>query len=138
MSKYEQSFGTNWKTLDVDEAVERAYALGVSTAIGEYHSEELDAIRGEMDSAYDRSVVDLAFEEGKTEGRELDVDESGGDSRVWNELVDGEPVTIDPDELPTGGRTGLPEAVDQIDAIERPDLDSTEKVSKPDFLQRDS
>jgi len=46
-------------------------------------------------------------------------------------------VTVDPDELPTGGRSGLPDAVDQIDAIERPDIDTTDRVEKPGFLERD-
>jgi hypothetical protein len=137
MSKYEQSYGTDWQTLDVDEAVDRAYALGVAASMGEYHPDELEAIRKEVGSAYERSVVDLAFDEGKNEGKELDIDEKTAGTDAWEALVDEEPVTLDREDIPTGGRSGIPEAVDKIDAIELPDLDSTEPIDKPDFLERD-
>jgi len=137
MNKYEQSYGTDWETLDIDTAVDRAYALGVAASMGEYHPDELDAIREEAGSSYERSVVDLAFEEGKNEGKEIDVAETPEDGDAWDALVDEEPVTLDPENIPTGGRSGIPEAVDKIDAIEQPDIDSTEAVDKPDFLERD-
>ncbi|MFC7059018.1 hypothetical protein [Halovenus salina] len=63
MSKYERAYGTDWESLDEDEGMERAYALGVATSLGEPLPDELAAIREEMDTAYQRSVVDLAFEE---------------------------------------------------------------------------
>jgi hypothetical protein len=136
MSRYEHTHGTDWEALGVDEAVDRAYALGVAASLGEFHPEELEAIREEMESSYDRSVVDLAFEEGKNEGKQVDTPEDG-DKQVWNELVEEEPVTVDADDVPTGGRTGIPEAVDRIDVLERPDLDSTEPVDRPSFLERE-
>jgi len=136
MSRYERAYGTDWDELDEDEAIDRAYALGVAASLGEYHREELEAIRDEMDTAYNRSVVDLAFEEGKNEGREVEP-ERDEESAVWNELVVGETVTIDRDESPTGGRTGLPEAVDKIDALERPERDSTEALDLPKFLDKE-
>jgi len=137
MSKYEQGYGTEWEALDVDAAVDRAYALGVAASMGEYHPDELEAIRNEVGSAYERSVVDLAFEEGKTEGKEIDTDETAEETDAWDALVDDEPVTLDAEDIPTGGRSGIPEAVDKIDAIERPDLDSTDPIDKPDFLNRE-
>lgn len=137
MSRYERAYGTGWDALDKDEAIDRAYALGVAAALGEYHPEELDAIRAEMDTAYDRSVVELAFDEGKNEGRDVDVEESNGDSKVWAKLVEGETVAVDEDELPTGGRSGLPEAIDRADLLDRHDVDSTDVVDLPDFLEKD-
>jgi hypothetical protein len=138
MSRYEQSYGTDWETLDEDEAMERAYALGVAASLGEYHPEELEAIREEMDSAYQRSVIDLAFDEGKTEAREIaPPDDNNEKKSVWSELVEGESVDVDPDDVPTGGRQGLPDVVDKMDALDRPDLDSTQAVDMPDFLQQD-
>jgi hypothetical protein len=134
MSRYERVYGTDWEELDEDEAIDRAYALGVAASLGEYHREELEAIRGEMTTAYNRSVVDLAFDEGKNEGREVESEES---ETVWNELVIGEDVTIDPEELPTGGRTGLPEAVDRMDALDLPERDSTDALDLPEFLDRE-
>jgi len=136
MSKYEQTYGTDWESLTVDRAMSRAYALGVAASIGEYHQEELEAIRNEMGSAYERSVVDLAFEEGKNEGREHDHEDDNG-TQTWNELVEDDPVTIDPEGVPTGGRTGLPAAVDRIDALDRPAPDKNEAVDLPSFLEKD-
>jgi len=135
MSRYERTYGTDWQTLDVDSAVNRAYALGVAASLGERHPDELEAIRAEMGSAYERSVVDLAFEEGRTESKEVDGADSG--EQVWNELIDEEQVTVDPDDIPTGGRSGLPEAVDRIDALERPNPSDPEAVELPSFLERD-
>ena len=138
MSRYERSYGTDWDELDKDGAIERAYALGVAAALGEYHPDELEAIRGQMNSAYDQSVVDLAFEEGKNEGREIEATDADDEKRaVWSELVEGEAVTVDEDEVPTGGRDGLPEAIDKLDALDRPNLDKTEATELPDFLDKD-
>ena len=134
MNRYERVYGTDWEELDENEAIDRAYALGVAASLGEYHRDELEAIRDEMTTAYNRSVVDLAFDEGKNEGREVEAEES---ETVWNELVIGEEVTIDPDELPTGGRNGLPEAVDRMDALDLPDRDSTDALDLPEFLDRE-
>lgn len=138
MSKYERAYGTDWESLDDDEAMERAYALGVAASLGEYHPDELDAIREEMDSAYQRSVIDLAFDEGKNEAREIDPpDEEREKAGVWAQLVEGETVTVDPDDVPTGGRQGLPETLDKAELLDPPDLDSTEPVDLPDFLRKD-
>jgi hypothetical protein len=138
MSKYERVYGTDWNTLDNDEVIDRAYALGVAASLGEYHPDELDRIRREVDTSYDKSVVDLAFDEGKNEARELDVDPDGRDGDpVWAELVEGETVVVDEDEVPTGGRDGLPDALDRIDALDRPEPGHNEAVDRPDFLEKD-
>lgn len=137
MTRYEESYGTDWDELDNDDAMERAYALGVSASIGEYLPDELDAIRNEVSSSYQRSVVDLAFEEGKNEAQEVDVSGDGSEGTVWAELIKGETVNVDPDDNPTGGPNGVPDALGKVDIIEQPDLDSTDAVELPDFLQND-
>lgn len=138
MSRYERSYETDWETLDEDEGMERAYALGVAASLGEYHPEELEAIRAEMDSAYKRSVIDLAFDEGRTEAREIDPPDRENEKKsIWSELVEGETISVDPDDVSTGGRQGLPEAVDKTGALDPPDLDSTEAVDLPDLLKQD-
>lgn len=132
MNKYERAYGTDWDTLDKDAVIDRAYALGVAASLGEYHPDELDRIREEVDTSYDKSVVDLAFDEGKNEARELDVDPniSAGEP-VWAELVGGKAVTVDEEDVPTGGRDGLP------DALDRPEPGKNEAVDRPDFLEKD-
>ena len=138
MSKYERAYGTDWDTLDKDEVIDRAYALGVAASLGEYHPDELEAIRSEVDTSYDKSVVDLAFDEGKNEARELDVEpDERDDDPVWAELVEGETVTVDEDDVPTGGRDGLPDALDKIDALDKPEPGKNEAVDRPDFLEKD-
>lgn len=136
MSRYERAFDTDWESLTEDEAVDRAYALGVAASLGEYHPDELEALREEADSAYARSLVDLAFDEGKNEGKTVD-SEASGDDEVWNDLVSGETVTVKQDEIPTGGRSGLPEAMDVGDVLDLPDIDRTEAIDLPEFLERD-
>jgi hypothetical protein len=138
MSKYERAYGTDWDSLDKDEAIDRAYALGVLASIGEYHPEELERIRGEMDTAYNKSVVDLAFDEGKNEAREVDVDADRREKQaVWAALVEGETVTVDEDDVPTGGRDGLPSAIEQMAALDKPEPNKNEAVERPDFLEKD-
>lgn len=134
MTKYEEIYGKGWEQLDDDQAMERAYALGVAASLGEYHRDELDALREEMNSAYKRSVIDLAYEEGRTEAKEADAS-TDTDEAVWNELVIGEEVDIEPEESKTGGRTGLPEAIDVTEALELPDRDSTDSLELPEFLK---
>lgn len=131
MNRYEQQYGTDWETIDPEEAVERAYALGVAASLGEYDRDELDALREEMNSSYNTSMVELAFQEGKNEGKEAEAEET---EKVWSELVVGE-VAFEEDDLPTGGRTGLPEAMDITDVLDRPDRDSTDAVDLPEFLR---
>jgi hypothetical protein len=126
MARYDQGCGTDWDALTRDDAIERAYALGVSAAVlAEYHPDDRDRIRGEMDSADDESVVDLAFEEGKTEAREYRATARDDGPPAWAALVEPD---ADPGEegTPTGGQFGLTEFIDCIEAIDR-----------PDFLERD-
>jgi len=136
MSRYERAFDTDWDSLEEEEAVDRAYALGVAASLGEYHPEELEAIRGEADTAYSRSLIDLAFDQGKNESKKAEA-EADDDTDIWEELVAEEPVTFEPDDLPTGGRTGLPEAISVAEALDLQHLDRTEAIELPDFLGRE-
>ena len=135
MSHYERAFDTDWERLDADEASDRAYAIGVAERLGERNREELERIYGAVDTAYGRSMVELAYEEGRREAKE--VAEEGVDSveAVWAELVEGG-ADIDPEEPPTGGRDGLPEALDSTEMLDRATPDSTDALDRPDFLDR--
>lgn len=133
MSRYERNYD-DWSTLSPEEAIDRAYALGVAASFEEYHPGELAAIRAEMDSAYDKSVVDLAFDEGRTAALSADPD---GPEAVWDDLVEGERVTLDRPDDPTGGRDGLPEALGTADALDRVDLDGRDATELPEFLEKD-
>ncbi|GGN99600.1 MULTISPECIES: hypothetical protein [Haloarcula] len=136
MSRYEREFDADWDTLGKDEATDRAYAIGVAERLGEYNREELEAIYAEMGSAYHRSMVELAYDEGRNEAKAAA--ESGTDSAdaVWAELVEGETTFVEPDDVPTGGRDGLPKALEPTELLDRQSVDSTEAVDRPDFLER--
>lgn len=143
MSRYDRAFGRDWDDLDREAAVERAYALGVASVVGEYHRDELDRVRGTADSAYERSVVDLAFDEGRSDAKDIDPPEDEGDGddeaeTIWAELVEEEAELPLSDETDlTGGRDGLPEALDRMGALDRVDIDSRDRVDRPGFLDRD-
>jgi hypothetical protein len=135
MSNYERTYGTDWDSIDKDEAIDRAYALGVLASLGEYHREELERVRREMNTTYNKSVVDLAFDEGRNEARDVTA-EGRTQQAVWAELIEGETVTVDEERVPTGGRDGLPSAIDMMDALDRPKPDKNEAVERPEFLER--
>jgi hypothetical protein len=136
MGLYEQEYGASWTTLDRDEATERAYALGVAESLGQYDREEFEAVHDEMDTAYDKSMVELAFREGKNEGREVQPAGDADEQAVGFDRVEGETVVVDEDDVPTGGRDGITEAVDRFEGLEKPNPDEIDATDKPDFLDK--
>ncbi|MFC6974877.1 hypothetical protein ACFQL1_09595 [Halomicroarcula sp. GCM10025709] len=136
MSRYAREFDTDWDTLDKDEATEHAYAIGVAERLGEYNREELERIYAEMTSAYQKSMVELAYDEGRNEAQAVAERGDADESAVWDELVTGETTYLDEDEPPTGGRDGLPEALEPSELLDRQAVDSTDRVDRPDFLDR--
>jgi len=136
MSRYEGEFDTDWDTLDKDEATDRAYAIGVAERLGEYNRDELEAIYAEMESAYHKSMVELAYDEGRNEAKEAAEATDADRDALWADLVNGEKSYIEDDELPTGGRDGLPDALEPTELLDRQEVDSTEAVGRPDFLDR--
>jgi hypothetical protein len=136
MSRYQGEFDTGWETMGKDEATTRAYAIGVAERLGEFNREELEAIYAEMDSAYHRSMVELAYEEGRNEAKAAADGGADDADAVWAQLVEGETTVVDEDDIPTRGRDGLPEALDSGELLDRQAVDSTEAVDRPDFLER--
>ena len=136
MSRYDAEYGRDWDALDRDEATERAYALGVAEKLGEFDRDELEAVYGEMDTSYDESMVELAYREGRREATAVAERADADRAAVWAELVEGETVTLDPDDLRTGGRDGLPEALEPSEVLDRQSVDSTEVVDRPKFLEK--
>jgi len=141
MSLYEDRFDTDWDALDRDEAMERAFALGVAAALGERNEDEFEAIHDTMGSNYDASIVELAYKEGKNKAtkRKRRVDTGAADVFefvVNEELADAEQPDRDTegDDGPASRATDLPSAVDGTEATERPDMDP-EQTDYPDFLE---
>ena len=133
---YEQTYGTDWDSLDRDEAMSRAFAIGVAASLGHDHAEEYDRIVKSMDTSYNRSIVELAFEEGKNKAKKKQYESDDDEAAVWSELVEGEKVTVEKDDVPTGGQNRLPPALDKAKILDRPNTDSRDRVSRPDFLEK--
>ncbi len=85
---YDRTFGTEWddEALTREAAIDRAFALGVAAACGNERPDELERVMEAFPGAYDRSIVELAYDEGRTKALEAPPDEP---EAVWATLVDG-------------------------------------------------
>lgn len=144
---YEQSFDTDWDPEDVgrEEAVWRAYALGAAAALGDTYPGEYR----KLVSATGRSLVEMAYDEGKTDAADLDSELASGagddddldfpdrETAVWSKLItyreeEGDEIAVD-----RGGRDrdDLPDFLRRIDldSLKRDDLD---RLRLPEFLSK--
>jgi len=135
MTLYEDHYGTSWDDIGREEATERAYALGVAERLGERDRDELERIYDAVGTNYDKSLVEVAFREGRNEAKEV-ARSTSEDVDPWDHLVEGETVVFDPRDDRTGGRDGLPEALDSSEVLDKLDVDSREATDRPDFLER--
>lgn len=137
---YEETFGTDWTTIeDREDAVRRAFALGVAARLGERHPGELDRISAEVDSSYDRSFVELAYHEGREKASDHEAAETDEEERVWTDLVEG--TTEFAAQLPErpefdDPETTRPDMLEHVEPDTMPD-DSREAVERPKFLTRE-
>lgn len=82
---YDERLGTDWTDIPDEEAIDRAFALGVAASFGHEDRVEFDRLREALDTAYDRSIIDLAYEEGRHKADGFGGDAPEGD--VWDRLV---------------------------------------------------
>jgi len=130
MSRYERTYGTDWESLTADEAVERAYAVGVAERLGERNRAELRQLYESVETTYDRSMVELAYEQGRTEAKAAAAD-AGTPGALWSTLVTEGSV-----ELPDGDDdpSGLPPALSRVEMLDLSSPDSTGSLDLPEFL----
>ena len=133
----EETYGTDWERLGRDEVLRRAYALGVAAGLGDAPDGELERLQGQVAGSYGRSLVELAYDEGRTRGREPRPE--AGDEEVWSELVDGDLVVPEPPEhrhaRPAPRRaTDLPGSISPPTLLEI-DRDDLARLGLPDFLR---
>jgi len=128
---YDSTYSEEWDELTRDEAVERAYALGVAAACGHDNREEYESITSVAASSYDQSLIELSFEQGRSEALQLEATGSDADS-IWNELVASTTIT------PLDDDTKLPELLDPAELLDRfGQLEGPPSVlNKPPFLLR--
>lgn len=85
-----------------NEVLERAYALGVASVCGDPEEDAYDRLKANSPDAYDESIVELAYEEGRANALKLEpeVDDS---ETVWERLVASEFGWIESaDDAPAG------------------------------------
>ena len=144
---YDEHFGTDWESLTQEEAMFRAFALGVEAALGEPDEDEFDALQRE----HHRGLVQIAYDEGNTRAKET-LRERGGSSAgrrdgdfepgdpewaVWETLVSEQQQdqrAFEPVEV-SRSRIDLPEALDRPGLLDRPD-DRDGRITLPRFLLR--
>lgn len=136
MSLYTDRFSTDWDTLGREEAVERSFALGVAASLGEHHREEFEAVSETMETNYDTSLVELAYEEGKRKAtkREREADPDADDRDIWEAVIREELDDAPPDEEDANRPTDLPSVVSDVEVTEFPDREP-EQTDFPDFLE---
>ena len=144
---YEDAFEDDWETLRQEEAMFRAYALGVDSAFGIDHPEELRKLERE----FHRGLVQIAFDEGKSRAAEtlrehdhepatksgFGFEPSDYDWELWEELVEArkaeeeafEMVRVSPD------RDSLPSSLQRPSLLEQP-TSKPESIRLPRFLLR--
>ena len=127
---YDRTFGTEWDDLTREEAVRRAFALGVAEGIGNRRPAELDRVMEAFPSAYDRSLVELAYDEGRTKALAAS-DEADDPTEVWESLVDGDGA---PREPPV--RAALPGAITELTLTRPPREGPPSSLDLPSMLRK--
>ncbi len=145
---YEDRFATDWTPdeLDRDEAIERAFALGVAAECGEEHPGEYKRLV----SVAGRALVQMAFDDGRSRAKDVrqelrseansdaeSVDFQDRDATIWSKLV----------EYDTGEQTALQRHTKPLKRLDVPEMlrgfdlgnDSKDDLSRlriPEFLRK--
>lgn len=139
---YETAFDVDWTALSREDAMFRAYALGVDAALGNDHPEEVERLARETS----RPLVQLAYDEGKSvaeeelrSGDEVTGPEAyrgpDGAWRLWEDLVEArrdDPESLELVRVPTS-RTDLPGALSRPDFLD-PHGRDVDAIRLPRFL----
>jgi len=116
------------------EVLDRAYALGVASVCGDPDRTAYDDLKRNSPDAYDESIVELAYEEGRASA--LDIEGEAEDEEIWEQLVESEFGSDYSEAEPREGRTeGIPEVLRR-----RKDTGPAEgppgRLDLPSFLRR--
>lgn len=135
---YAAALGIDWTTLEREELLHRSFALGVAAACGYHDSREYERLQTAVDRAYDRSLVELAYSEGKQKASKLRR-ETADAEEIWKALVEETSTSISDslDRTTPPSRFDLPPSVLRTDLLDRPRSDSRDAVQLPPFLRRE-
>jgi hypothetical protein len=144
---YGDRFETDWETLTQEEAMFRAYALGVDAAFGNEYPDELQRLTRE----FHRGLIQIAFDEGKSRASDTlerrghqpestdayEFEPSEYDWEIWDELVTERREEPDAFEMVRveRSRDSVPGSLDRPGLLDR-SSDRIESVRLPRFLLR--
>jgi hypothetical protein len=136
MNLYERLFEGDWDSIGSQEALKRAYVLGVTHSRGEPCEDELEELLTEFEGVRDRGLIELAFDEGihhdSEERKGADLPD-GFSEEGWAESARRMIEEETPDR---DGDTETPKALSKTGALDRYSPDSTDAVELPDLLRR--
>ncbi|ELZ48443.1 hypothetical protein C464_07080 [Halorubrum coriense DSM 10284] len=129
---YERTFGTEWNDISREEAIERAFALGVSAGMDSPRPDELDRVLAAFPGSYDQSIVELAYDEGRTKALEAKAERDDPDDEdVWESLVDGAGA---PRDAPVPA--ALPGAIRELTLTDGPREGPPSSLDLPSMLRK--
>lgn len=116
-----------------DEVLERAYALGVASVCGDPEEDAYDRLKRRSPDAYDETIVELAYEEGRAGALDLEAEETDSEA-IWEQLVETERTERGDDSERAAGGT--------LDALRAPNRTTPvdglpESLDLPSFLRRE-
>jgi hypothetical protein len=118
------------------DAHRRAFVLGVRSALDRADPDRWTELRATAERAYERQLLDLAFEEGRAKAAA--VRRKAGAEAAWERLVEETPTETDmemtTDPRPST-RDGKPESLDRPSTLDRPDRNPT-TTRFPRFIRR--
>jgi hypothetical protein len=131
---YDAEFDTDWDDLDKEGALERAFALGVARSLGNPNREEYERVRDAAETTYERSLVELSYEEGRRKASGRQGEES---MAVWEDLVAGADGDAGGPAPGPGRRScdGPPSMTDRPEPTVVPE-DGLDRIRLPEFLRR--
>ena len=136
MAVYGRTFDDDPAGLDRDDVLHRAFALGVAVSLEEPVPDgELDRLKGEVAGRYGESLVELAYDEGRTRGRSPPGEDPDAEA-VWEELVETDVEELDPPLIRGGAvsrQTDLPTSI-AVPGFLSHRTDALAKLGLPGFL----
>lgn len=139
---YEKYFSTEWTDLDRDQAMVRAYALGIASAFDEDHPEEYERLLGQDK----RALIEMAYNEGRRKALNLEAgieaetgDGDDADKRyeVLDRLLVSQGSTRDEEPVADHAqrRLDVPATLERAELLDF-STDQLERLRLPDFLYR--
>jgi hypothetical protein len=134
---YERLFGRDWDSITPDEALKRAYVLGVTSSTGKDCEDELERLLTEFEGGRDESLIELAFDEGVHHDSDTQRKDSpnGFADEGWVKSV-RDTIENEKDMRADPEGSDAPDALSKTGALDRYSPDSTDATKLPDLLRR--